>query len=70
MASTQKCHSLLMKKANTVMRQYTPMPTPTMNRAPNLSASLMYSRQKGRPSTCTSSSASSILVASSPRVSP
>ena len=40
-ASTQKCHVSLMKNANTVMKQYTPMPTPTMKRAPKRSASLM-----------------------------
>ena len=42
----------------------------TMVRAPYFSLSLMYKRQKGSPSTCTSSSASSMLVESSPRVSP
>ena len=69
-ASIQNCHRLFIKNANTQINIYTQMPTPTIVRAPNFSASFMYKRQNGRPSTCTSSSASSIPAESSPRLVP
>ena len=69
-ASTQNCHRSRIKKANTQMNMYTQMPTPTMNRAPNLALRRMYSRQKGRPSTCTSSRATIMPVESRPRLVP
>ena len=69
-ASVQNCHRLSIKKPNTQMNMYTQMPTPTMRRAPKRAASFMYSRQNGRPSTCTSSSASSMPAESSPRLVP
>ena len=69
-ASIQNCHKLFIKYAKMQINMYTQMPTPTMVRAPNLAASFMYSRQKGRPNTCTSSRASSIPAESSPRLVP
>ena len=69
-ASTQNCHRLFIKNAKMQMKEYTPMPTPTITRAPNFAASFIYNRQKGSPSTCTSNSASSIPAESSPRLVP